>query len=263
MRAMQATRAGRIARLALLALATSSVCPSAFAGNADAWQFNVVPYLWLPVVHGSADVTIRDLRGGDGQPLGQVDVSAEIDPGDYLSNLHFALMFIAEARKGPWSIYTDLMYAQLDNQDTRLKSITGPRGDLSTEISRKAEVDVSSTIWTLGGGYNLIDRPDLLLDLVAGFRYMTMDSDLTLSLDGARRRLQPLPRGVPRPGRLGRHPGREGPDPVSGHPLVRSLLPRCRHRLVQLDLAGPVGGRLSLRLGRGHPRREVALLRLR
>jgi hypothetical protein len=184
MRSMQATRGAWVARLAAMALATGSVCPSAFAASGDGWQFNVVPYLWLPAVHGSADVTVRDLRGGDGEPLGQVDVSAEIDPDDYLSNLHFALMFIAEARKGPWSIYTDLMYAQFDNQDTRLKSITGPRGNLSTEISRKAEVDVSSTIWTLGGGYNLIDRPDLLLDLVAGFRYMTMDSDLTLSLAG-------------------------------------------------------------------------------
>ncbi len=184
MRAMQATRTGWIARLAVLALASSSVCSSVFATDDDRWQFHVVPYLWLPSVDGSADVTVRDLRGGDGQPLGQVDISAEINPGDYLSNLHFALMFIAEARKGPWSIYTDLMYAQFNSQDSRLKRITGPQGDLSTQISRKSEVDLSSTIWTLGGGYNLIDRPDLLLDVVAGFRYVTMDADLTLSLTG-------------------------------------------------------------------------------
>ena len=173
--------------IALFAVAGLSACPVAgMAASDDArWQFHVAPYLWLPAVDSSADVTLSRLSTAEGTEVGPVSLSAESSPGDYLSNLDMAFMGMAEARKGPWSIYTDLLYTSFGSEDTKVRRVTGPEGFLSTEIGRKARMDLSTTVWTLTGGYRTVDRADFELDLMAGFRYLTMDSDLKLTLQGA------------------------------------------------------------------------------
>ena len=65
-----------------------------------------------------------------------------------------------------------------------LRSATGPDGRPVTGISRDATINISSVVWTLGGGYSLLRGPSGNLDLIAGARYLSMSSDLTLSLQG-------------------------------------------------------------------------------
>jgi hypothetical protein len=156
------------------------------AGNDDGgWHFNVMPYLWLPAVDSTADVTVNRLPRADSTEIGPVSISADVTPDDYLSDLEMAFMLLGEARKGPWSIYTDVLYTSFDSQDTKVRRVTGPEGLLSTDVDRKARTDLSTTVWTLAGGYRAVDRADVELDLMAGLRYLTMDSDLKLTLQGA------------------------------------------------------------------------------
>jgi len=174
---------GSMLALGMLGSASGTATAATGAEADDGrWHFTLTPYLWLPNVNGSADVTARGLRGADGQDLGQVGLSSEIGPNDYLSNLQMALMLIGEARKGPWSVFTDVMYVDFGNEKTHLKRVTGPLGVLSTEISREAKTDLSSTVWTLAAGYTIVRDPSWNLDLFAGFRYLTMSSDLNVSV---------------------------------------------------------------------------------
>jgi hypothetical protein len=162
-------------------------CPFAAtaAGDDGRWHFHAVPYLWLPALDASAEVTVPSLRGADGSELGPVSVSADVSPDSYLSNLDMAFMVMGEARKGPWSLYTDLIYTSFGSKDAKVRSVSGPEGLLGAEISRKARMDLSTTVWTLAGGYRALERDNFELDLMAGFRYLTMDSDLKLTLQGS------------------------------------------------------------------------------
>lgn len=177
--------------LALLAaaLTAAGLCADPTAATAatnddERWHFHVVPYLWLPALDASADVTVSNPRDANGTELGPISLSASATPDDYLSDLNMAVMFMGEARKGPWSVYTDLLYTSFGNKGTKVRSVTGPAGFVSTDINRKARTDLSATVWTLAGGYRAIERSTFELDLMAGFRYLTMDSDLEITLQG-------------------------------------------------------------------------------
>jgi hypothetical protein len=129
-----------------------------------------VPYLWLPDVDASVDVTLRSLRGAGDRELGPVSISTDVGPSDYLDKLNMAFMAMGEARKGPWSIYTDVLYTSFGNSGTNVRSVSGPRGNLKADISRRAKSDLSTTAWSLAAGYRAVDRPTFELDLMAGFR---------------------------------------------------------------------------------------------
>src|SRR5512146_2601570 len=77
--------------------------------EAPGWQFRVTPYAWAPSVTG--DVTVR------GQTA-DIDMSfwglfASGSSGAQLDSLA-ALMGYLEARKGPWSIYGDVVWGKFD-----------------------------------------------------------------------------------------------------------------------------------------------------
>jgi len=166
---------------ALAGLCTLPAIAPAASGD-DGWKFNVMPYLWLPQMESSSDLTLP--RDGD-----VVRLRADTGPNDYLSKLDMAVMLMAEARKGRWSLYTDLLYTSFSNSDSKVREVTGPAGFLSTDIRRKSSTDLSATVWTLAGGYQAIARDNFELDLMAGARYLSMDTDVSLTVQGERGRL--------------------------------------------------------------------------
>jgi hypothetical protein len=138
------------------------------------WMFNFAPYLWLPTANVSLDYRLDAL--GDRLPT---EVSS--GPGDYLSKLDAAVAFAADARKGPFSLLTDFMYTRFsaDMGQTRIKSVDFLNGP-SIPISRSLQTSVSTTlktaIWTLAGGYTLLQGDWGNLDLIAGFRLLVVDA---------------------------------------------------------------------------------------
>jgi hypothetical protein len=181
-------------QLATLTLATglaAGTTPAAQAANtADPfdgnWHFSLTPYLWLPNLNGSADVRLPGVRDRLANTIEEVRVDAEIGPNDYLENLQFALMLTGEARKGRWSVLTDIIYVDFGDQRTRARTLTGPRGRVVDTVNRELETSLSSTVWTLAGAYTLAHAPSWHVDLLAGFRYLGMDSDLKWRLEGSR-----------------------------------------------------------------------------
>ncbi|CAB3820246.1 hypothetical protein LMG26684_00544 [Achromobacter mucicolens] len=137
--------------------AETTPAPVLDAAVSDEWKFSVSPYLWAPALSGK--VTHGRLP--------TVDISASFDK--IFDNLDFAAMLMGDARKGRYSIIGDLLYVKVGAQgDT-------PRGILASGA------DVKSTSFTglIGGGYSVLDRSEHSLDVVAGLRVWSVDTDIT------------------------------------------------------------------------------------
>src|SRR3954453_12668309 len=156
------------------ALALSLVMPAAASAEtlSDNWTFVLTPYLWLPTIHGTLNYSIPP--GGTGSP------STEVGPNSYVADLNFAFMVAGEARKGEWSIFTDVIYLNVSSQDSTVKAVnfTGPAGVVSIGTSANASTSssVKGTIWTLGGGYSVVHTPAVTLDVIGGFRYFGLEA---------------------------------------------------------------------------------------
>lgn len=170
----------------VLIAAPAAAQSDSFDGN---WHFNLTPYLWLPNLNANLNYDLPPraaelLNSPDAQHL-----NAEIGPNDYLSNLKFALLLNGEVRKGAWSAFTDILYLDLGDQDAAVRTLHGPRGETLATIDRQGKIDVSTTVWTLGGSYTLAHGAWGHLDLLAGFRYLAMDTELEWQVEGNRDRL--------------------------------------------------------------------------
>ena len=101
-----------------------------------------------------------------------------IDADTLLSDLEFALMVTGEARKGKWSISTDLIYLDLSSGTSAVKSVdfnpgSGPINLFNTALDGGTQTKVKGTVWTLTGGYAVVDEPRATLDIMAAFATST------------------------------------------------------------------------------------------
>jgi hypothetical protein len=143
------------------------------------WHFTLTPYLWLPNVNGSINGHVL------GSDLGNFSADTEIGPNDYLQNLKFGAMVTGEVRKGDWSVFTDIIYIDFGDQRSRVRNINGLEGRPLSSIDRSTSTSLSATVWTLAGARTLVHNPKLNLDLLAGFRYVGVDTELKLDIIGS------------------------------------------------------------------------------
>jgi len=185
---MRTSSSLRIALMpAVLAVALAAApLPAAAEPADDNWHFSVMPYLWVPTISGTLQF---HGRGAAGDPT--VDIKAT--PGDYLPDLEMALLLAAEGRKGKWLLFSDVNYFKLgiDNSSVRTVDFNvgpGPVNPTSTTLDAGTQTDSYLTIWTIAGGYNLVQEPKVTLDLIGGARYvhakMTTDWRLTANVVG-------------------------------------------------------------------------------
>jgi hypothetical protein len=173
----------RTLRVGLALMTLIAISLPAFAGEpapADKWTFAVRPYLWAPGIDGTLKYDVPPK--GDG--------AANVDFSSYvLQNLNFALMLTAEARKGEWSVLTDVVYLDVESGDTNVKSVsfTGPGGRV--EVSAGANLDTNATLsgvlWELAGGYTVARGGNSSLDVLAGFRLLNIKAETDWRLSGS------------------------------------------------------------------------------
>lgn len=170
-----------VCALSLLLLALPAM------GNDD-WSFSVTPYLWLPTINGTVSYELPPDSGD-----GIFDV--EIGPNDYLQNLNAVIMVAGEARKDRMSVVSDLVYLDLSSQRSNIRRIDFGGDSVPIEASTNLETDtsLSGMAWTIAGGWSLSRNPDSPMDIIAGVRYFTVESetewDLTTTItsgDGSR-----------------------------------------------------------------------------
>lgn len=146
------------------------------ADGTEGWTFTMQPYLWTPVIEADLKFTAPD--GSTGEP------EIEVEPDDYLENLDIALIVTAMARRGKWSFTADFVFMEVSSGDNKLKSIDFGGPGAGTTVDQDVDVDVTSFISTFGAGYQVIDGPHLKMDVVAGLRYLYMESDVDWTLTG-------------------------------------------------------------------------------
>lgn len=158
------------------------------ASPAAGWTFSVAPYAWLPSLN--ADVGLQTPRGGT------VGANLSAAPADYLSKLNFITMVGAEARHDRITIMTDLVYtnASLTSGNTRLVSVSpgaGPLGQAEPVLPIPPQLRTSTgnrlaaTVWSLAGGYTVLEGDWGNLDAIAGLRMLVLGSTTNFQLSAA------------------------------------------------------------------------------
>lgn len=144
-------------------------------GDRDKWQFAITPYLWLPNVNGTLKYSVPPGAGGSPE--------VKIDSNDILEDLDFAFMFIGEARKGRWSVLTDVIYLDFSSENSKVKSIdaTG-RIPVSSTIDAGTETSLKGAAWTLAGSYDVLQGEAGSFGLLAGFRYFGLETSTDWNL---------------------------------------------------------------------------------
>jgi hypothetical protein len=179
-------------RLTLAALICSLALFSSWAARAQqpasgapqtstpsGWLFNVAPYMWLPTVHTDLEYNLPPALGG------RLPTNLSSGPGDYISKLNFAAMIAAEARYDRFSVLTDFMYTNGNAGSTNIRSLDFfglPSMPISRSLETSTSSRFSSTIWTLAGGYTVLQGDWGNLDLLAGFRYLGANATTNYSL---------------------------------------------------------------------------------
>lgn len=160
--------------------------PPALTGQ-PTWSFNVAPYLWLPETKATVAYDLPSALGGT------LSTTQSSGPGDYLPTLKFAAMLSADARYGRFSLLTDLMYVNAGVSQSNVRSLD-VFGLPSRPIDRSLQTGTSSTlkqtIWTLLGGYTVLQGDWGNLDVLAGFRMADLvartNYNLALTVTGPR-----------------------------------------------------------------------------
>jgi hypothetical protein len=146
--------------------------------SAAGWTFAITPYSWLPTI--STTFSATGPRGGTVTNT----ISAGI--GDYLSKLNFGLMLGGEARYDRFTVMTDLIYvnASITTSDSRFSRLNlGPGPiDIPRELQLDTGTRLATTIWSLAGGYTLLQGDWGNLDAVVGLRMLFLGATTNYQL---------------------------------------------------------------------------------
>lgn len=164
-------------KTSIVALALAMPLTVVHAANTatDAWQYSVTPYLWLPNINGTSNFQFTD----GSRP------KVETGPNDYLSNLDSALMISGEARKGKWGVMTDFIWLDFSEDNSSVKSVSGPGGIVQIPVNIGTQTSLSGMAWQLGGFYNVANSPSATIDVLAGFRYFDVETSVDWQLSGS------------------------------------------------------------------------------
>jgi len=144
-----------------------AVFPATAQTSPDQWQFSAILYGYFASLRGLATF-----------PSGTT-ADITVDRNQILSSLNIAAMGAFELRRGPWGLFTDIMYldASASKSATRAFSI----GDVMVPASVTANIGltVKSTVWTLAGSYRAIAEPELTAEILLGARDLDLKQHLT------------------------------------------------------------------------------------
>ena len=155
--------------LGTAALLISPLQAKAETTASDDWQYAASLYFFAPAVKGST------AAGSD------IDVSFDT----LINNLNMTFMGAFEARKGKWSALADVLYLNVGANGGAQVPLTGPLG---RPLGIDADASLKLRGWVLGavGGYNVFDRSQASVDVIAGLRYLEMKGSFGLGLQGRR-----------------------------------------------------------------------------
>ena len=160
-----------LAAAILLLVMFCGVNSVAAAQEADKWQYELTIYAWLPSIDGDLKY---DIGGGDG---------ATIDASSIIDSLNFVFMGTFEAHRNKLSFGADFIYMDVSNSKSTNITI-GPGIGPGVPLSVSAGLDLKTLVFTGIVGYDLVQTDKARTAVVGGLRYLTLDADTSLSING-------------------------------------------------------------------------------
>ena len=202
------------------------------------WQFSFTPYAWLPWISGDVVVKGRTL-----------DVA--IDPAQIIDDLNWpaivpAWFSYAEARRGPLSLFNDIVWANLDDSEGFSRTF---HGRLATEkatatFGAHVKVDYQLVIVEAGGAYAIWSRGSqgspgsTAFDLLAGARYWHQEVNVSADLTGTVALSGPLDLTISRSRAIAKSGSVDWVDPFVGARLRQQLASPGREFVLRGDVGG-------------------------
>jgi hypothetical protein len=180
-------RIGMIAALAGLLAAGGAggvraqpASPAAPASSPSSWTFNVAPYMWFANLNSTTNLNLPPVAGG-----GTVTSTTNIGFGQVLQHLNSAVMVAGAAQYQQFSVLTDYMYMNLGGTAVQFNSVNFPNHPhipISGSLHSSQGMNLNASIWTLAGGYTVLQGTWGNLDVIAGLRYLGINARLDYSL---------------------------------------------------------------------------------
>ena len=157
------------------------------AADPSGWTFNIAPYGWFANLSVTSNLPLSPALGGT------LSTSSSVGFGELLSHLNFATMVAADAQYDRFSVLTDFMYLNVGGVASQIKSVNFvglPSIPISRTLQTSVGMNLNAKIWTLAGGYTVLNGDWGNFDVIAGFRYLgipiSLDFSLALTLAGPR-----------------------------------------------------------------------------
>jgi hypothetical protein len=197
------------------------------------WQLSFTPYGWLPWISGNMVVKGRAL-----------DVA--VDPSQVINHLDWSdivpvWMSYTEARRGPLSLFNDIVYANLSGSGGFSGSVS--RRVATATFGAHVKADYKLAIVEAGGTYEIWSNGSpgssgsTAFDVLAGARYWHQDVDVSADLTGTVALNGPLGIAVTGNRAIAKSGSVDWVDPFVGARVRQQLAPG--HEIV---LRGDVGG---------------------
>lgn len=154
--------------MALVLLPAGTFAEEAGGGKSD-WQFGASIYGWFPDISGQTAFT---------PPSGSGEFTVDI--GDILENLEFTMMGMVDIHKGRWGVVTDLIYMDVGASQSGIHEMGGLPPDVAADVN----LDLTSWIWTTAGSFRAVETPSLVMNVIAGVRYLDIEQALSWNLTG-------------------------------------------------------------------------------
>lgn len=148
---------------AVFALSFSLAQAADDPASAENWQFGGEIYLWGAGIGG-------ETSAGD-----DIDISFS----DLLKNLDMAFMGSLAARKGKWTLFTDVIYLNVSDD----KSRTTTADLIDRPVTAKLDVGLKAWVVTAAGAYAVHESDRTRLDVLAGGRYLWVKPDLEFRIE--------------------------------------------------------------------------------
>jgi len=197
------------------------------------WQFSFTPYLWLPWMTGDVVVKGRTL-----------DVA--VDPAQLIDHLNWpdivpAWMSHAEARRGPLSLFNDIVWADVTGSGGFTRTFHGRRA--TATFGADIDVTYQMAIVEAGSAYTVWSQGrqgspgSTAFDVLAGARWWHQDVDVSADLTTTLTVGGPSGLTISGSRALAKSGGIDWVDPFVGA--------RVQHQLAlgqEIELRGDVGG---------------------
>lgn len=168
----------RVVALAALCAWAAVVPGHAAAGTRDDWELSDSWRFGAGINGFLPDVGLKtNLPDGT-----STDVNIGI--GTILDHLKMAFSGIAEAQKGRWGGFTDILYIDLGAASSSAHDFSLRPGSVPADVTAHITLDVKATVWTLAGSYRAIANPGSTLDVFAGGRLFDVTSHQAWRLTG-------------------------------------------------------------------------------